>query len=68
MIPKNQVGRGGPSITNNFNVTVDGSKGGSSDQNERLGREIAQQIEAMMDQRLARAMQPRGMLYQAYSA
>jgi tape measure domain-containing protein len=67
VIPKNQVGRGGPSITNNFNVTVDGSKGGSSDQNERLGREIAQQIEAMMDQRLARAMQPRGMLYQAYS-
>lgn len=52
----------------NINVTVDGSKGGTPDQNEQFGREIAQQIEAMMDERLARAMQPRGMLYQSYNA
>lgn len=64
VVPKNQAGawgeRGGDV---NITVHVDGSRGGSPEQNQSLGSEIARQIEAMMDERIAVAAQPRGILH-----
>lgn len=62
VVPKSQAGawdRGGGV---NINVTVDGSKGGSPGQNKAFGAEVARQIEAMVDARIARAAMPRGIL------
>lgn len=62
VIPKNQVGGMAASGAVNITVNVDGSKGGSPEGNQRLGAEIARQIEAVIDQRIARAAMPRGIL------
>lgn len=63
VIPKGQVAGmagGGGNVT--IQVNVDGSKGGTPEGNKRLGSEIARQIEAVIDQRIARAVGPRGIL------
>lgn len=63
VVPKSQAGawdRGAGAI--NINVSVDGSKGGTPAQNKAFGAEVARQIEAMVDARIARAAMPRGIL------
>lgn len=60
VIPKGGTGRRGDTV--NITVNVDGGKGGSPEQNQRLGSEVARQIEMMMDARIARATGPRGIL------
>ncbi len=62
VIPKSQVGNMAAGGDVNITVNVDGSKGGSPEGNQRLGSEIARQIEAVIDQRIARAAMPRGIL------
>jgi tape measure domain-containing protein len=63
VIPKGQAGRRGESV--NITVNVDGSKGGTPEQNSRMGAEIARQIDQMIDARIARAAGPRGILRRA---
>lgn len=62
VVPKSQASDWGRSDTYNISVNVDGSRGGTPEQNQSLGREIARHIEAVIDMRIARAAQPRGIL------
>lgn len=64
VVPKSQAnnwGGGGGDI--NITVTVDGSQGGTHEENQRFGGEIARQIEAKIDQRILQARMPRGILH-----
>jgi tape measure domain-containing protein len=61
VIPKG--GRGGGTVLNMpITVNVDGRKGGSQEDNQKMGAEIARQIEGLVDERIARAVMPRGIL------
>jgi hypothetical protein len=60
VIPKG--GSGDSPVIINTTINVDGSRGGSPEQNQALGGEIARQFEQMIDERLTLALRPRGIL------
>jgi tape measure domain-containing protein len=63
--PANQVGREGVVMSMPITVNVDGGKGGTPEQNKKFGTDLARQLEATIDQRIARALMPRGVLSSA---
>lgn len=65
VVPKSQAAGWGSGGDMNITVHVDGSRGGTPAQNQSFGQEVARQIENMIDARIARAAQPRGVLRQA---
>ncbi len=69
VIPRNQVGSmGGSNISNAFNVTVQvsGGTGGAQDGSgaEKIGKEVATQLEMMVTGVIQKQMRPGGMLSQ----
>lgn len=65
VVPANRAGRDGVTVSMPITVNVDGSKGGTPEQNKQLGEDIARQLEAMVDSRLVMALRPRGLLNRA---
>jgi tape measure domain-containing protein len=61
VVPRGEAGRA-RNVTIPINVTVDGSKGGSPEQNQRMGAEVARQLKAMVRSVIVEEMMPRGIL------
>lgn len=61
VIPRGQSGQ---QVAAQYSITVNvnGSDSGDTESNRAFGTDIARQLEAMMDARLARALMPRGIL------
>jgi tape measure domain-containing protein len=65
VVPKNRTGRGAVTVSMPITVHVDGSKGGTPEQNQKFGAEVARQIDALVDSRIVQALMPGGPIYNA---